>query len=54
VNKRLRAGRSHIVLRVDRRARRSFAKGANASFAVTFSPASGRGASARAAGSSRR
>ena len=54
VNKRLRAGRSQIVLRVDRRARRSFARGANASFAVTFSPTSGRGASARAAVSSRR
>jgi len=53
-NKRLRAGRSRIVLRVDRHARRRFAKGANASFAVTFSPASGRGASARAAVSSRR
>ena len=53
-NKRLRAGRSRIVLRVDRHARRSFAKGSNASFAVTFSPASGRGASARAAVSSRR
>ena len=41
-----------VMMGQDRR--RSFAKGANASFAVTFSPASGRGASARAAVSSRR
>jgi hypothetical protein len=49
LSKRMRSGRQHVVLRVDRAARRSFARGAAASFAVTFSPSSGRGASARAA-----
>jgi hypothetical protein len=49
LNRRMRSGRQQIVLRVDHRARRSFARGASASFAVAFSPSSGRGASARAA-----
>jgi hypothetical protein len=53
VTRRLRAGRSQIVLRIDRRARRSFARGSSASLAVAFAPSRGRAASARAAVSSR-
>ena len=53
VTRRLRAGRSQVVLRVDRRARRSYARGASASLAVSFAPSRGRRASARAAVSSR-
>ncbi len=54
LNKRTRSGRTRLVLSVNRRARRSYSRGAKASFAVTFSPVRGRGASARAAVSSRR
>jgi hypothetical protein len=54
VSKRLHAGRTRVVLRVDRRARRSFARGAKASLSVSFAPSSGRSASAHAAVSSRR
>jgi hypothetical protein len=54
VSRRMRAGRSQIVLRVARSARRSYARGASASLAVAFAPSRGRSASARAAVSSRR
>jgi hypothetical protein len=54
VSKRLRAGRTRVVLRVDRRARRSFTRGAKASLSVSFAPTRGRSASAHAAVSSRR
>jgi hypothetical protein len=54
VSKRTRAGRTRIVLRVDRRTRHSFTRGAKASLSVSFAPTRGRGASAHAAVSSRR
>jgi hypothetical protein len=53
VSRRLRAGRTQLVLRTDRRARRTYSRGTGASFSVTYSPATGRGASARAAVSRR-
>jgi hypothetical protein len=54
VSRRVRSGRTRVVLRVDRRARRSYARGAKASLAVSFAPTRGRSASAHAAVSSRR
>jgi hypothetical protein len=49
VSRRLRAGRTRIVLRIDRRARRNYARGASAALNVSFAPSRGRTASARAA-----
>jgi hypothetical protein len=54
LSRRTRNGRARIVLRPTRSARRSYARGAKASLSVSFSPTRGRGASARAAVSSRR
>jgi hypothetical protein len=54
LSKRMRAGRTRVVLRVDRRARRSFSRGHKASLSVSFAPSHGRSASAHAAVSSRR
>jgi hypothetical protein len=53
-SRRLRSGRTRIVLRPDSRSRRSFRRGQAASLSVSFAPASGRSASARAAVSSSR
>jgi hypothetical protein len=53
LSRRMRGGRSTVVLRVGRAARRSYSRGARASLRVSFAPAAGRGASARAAVSRR-
>lgn len=53
-DRRLKSGRSRIVLRIDGRARRSYSKGAKASLSVSFAPTGGRSASARAAVSGKR
>jgi len=53
-SRRVRAGRTRVVLRVGGRARRSLRRGAKASLSVSFSPLRGSGASARAAVSPKR
>jgi hypothetical protein len=53
-DRKLKSGRSQIVLKIDGRARRSYSKGAKASLSVSFAPTGGRSASARAAVSGKR